>query len=84
MDDFSSPYSLGLVSGNRGGMLYVRKDIPSGLQSIDTKPVEGFYIELNVSNRKWLINCFYTPHKNMTDNYLQALKKYLDLHSSSL
>lgn len=52
MDDFSSPYSLDLVSGDRGVMLYVRKDIPSDLQSIDTKPVEDFYIELNASNRK--------------------------------
>ena len=33
-------------------------------------------------NDKWLINCSYNPHKNLIDNHLDALSKYLDLYSS--
>ena len=52
MDDFSSPYSLDFASMDGGMMLYVRKNVPSNLLSVETKPVEGFYVELNLSNGK--------------------------------
>ena len=34
-------------------MLFVREDIPSNLAEAEAKPVEGFYIELNLRNDKW-------------------------------
>ena len=45
-------------------MLFVREDIPSNLVEAEAKPIEGFYIELNLRNDKWLLNCSYNPHKN--------------------
>ena len=64
-------------------MLYVREDILTNLIEVETKPIEGFYGEINMRNDKWLINCSYNPHKNMIGNHLCALSKKLDLYSTS-
>ena len=45
-------------------MLFVREDIPFNLLTIEEKPIERFYVELNLRNSKWLVNCSYNPHKN--------------------
>ena len=36
-------------------MLFVREDIPSNLVEAETKPIEDFYIELNLRNYNWLL-----------------------------
>ena len=64
-------------------MLYVRVDIPANLLEVETKPIQGFYVEINLRNGKWLINCSYNPHKNMTGNHLRALSEKLDIYSTS-
>ena len=64
-------------------MLYVREDIPSNLITVDISPIESFYVELNLRNNKWLINCSYNPHKSLIGNHLDAVSKTLDLHSST-
>ena len=64
-------------------MSFVRKDIPSNLVEAEAKPIEGFYIELNLCNDKWLLNCSYNSHKNNIENHLKALSDFLDSHSST-
>ena len=65
-------------------MLYVREDIPSNLLATDEKNhIESLYVELNLRNEKWLINCSYNPNKSMIGNHLAALSTYLDLHSTT-
>ena len=64
-------------------MLFVREDIPSNLIEAEAKPIEGFYIELNLRNDKWLLNCFYNRHKNNIGNHFKALSDFLDSHSST-
>ena len=65
-------------------MLYVREDIPSNLLATDEKNhIESFYVELNLRNEKWLINCSYNPNKTMICNHLDALSTYLDLYSTT-
>ena len=64
-------------------MLFVREDIPSILVEAEVKPIEGFYIELNLRNDQWLLNCSYNPHKNNIGNHLKALSGFLDSHSST-
>ena len=64
-------------------MLYVKEDIPSNLITMDISPIESFYVELNLWNNKWLINCWYNPHKYLKGNHLDAVCKTLDLHSST-
>ena len=49
------------------------------LVEVETKPTEGFYIELNLYNDRWLLN----PHKNNIENHLKTLSGFLDSRSSS-
>ena len=62
--------------------MFVSEDIPSNLLTIEEKPIESFYIELNVRNSKWLVNCSYNPHKNSIGNHLDRISGSLDLLSS--
>ena len=77
IDGFSTPYRLDRNSNDGGLMLFVREDIPSNLVEAEAKSIEGLYIELNLRNDKWLLNCSYNPHKNNTGNHL------LDSHFST-
>ena len=84
IDGFSTPYRLARDDNGGGIMLYVREDIPSNLLATDEKNhIESFYVELNLRNQKWLINCSYNPNKTMICNHLDALGTYLDLHSTT-
>ena len=69
IDGFSEPYRLqgDLLGG--GILLHVRKYITSNLPEVETRPIESFYVEINLHNDKWLINCLYNPHKNVTGNH---------------
>ena len=59
----------------RGTLLYVREDIPTNLIEVATKPIEAFYVEINLRNDKWLISCSYNPHNNIIGNHLRALSE---------
>ena len=63
-------------------MLYIRQDIPSNLLATDKEPIESLYVELNIRNQKYLINCSYNAYKTMIKNHLATLSNFLDLHSS--
>ena len=78
IDGFSRPYRLDRNSNGRGLMLFARKDIPSNSIETQAKPIEGFYIELNLRNDKRLLNCSYNPHKNSIGNHLKALSHFLE------
>ena len=80
---FSKPYRLDRDSLGGGILLYVREDIPTNLTEVETKPIEGFYAEINLRNHKWLINYSDNPHKNMIGNHLRALNEKLDMYSTS-
>ena len=50
-------------NSNVGGiLLYVREDIPSTLLNTELL-IEGFYIEINIRKKKWLLICTYNPNK---------------------
>ena len=80
IDGFSRPYRLERNSNGSGLMLFVKEDIPSNLVEAEVKPIEDFYIELNLRNNRWLLNCPYNPHKNNIGN---QLSDFLDSHSSA-
>ena len=87
IEGFCTPYRLDRNSKGGGVLLYVREDIPSNLITVDINPginlIESFYVELNLRNNKWLINCSYNPHKSLIGNDLDAVSKTLDLYSSA-
>ena len=39
------------------------------------------FIELNFRQKKWLLNCFYNPNFNTITDYLELLRRNLDLYS---
>ena len=82
IDGFSPPYRLDRNCHGGGLILFVRKDIPSNLLVIEKKPIESVFIEINLRNSKWLINCSYNPHKNNIATHLDRLSESLDTFSS--
>ena len=64
-------------------MLSVREDIPSNLVEAEAKPIECFYVELNLRNGKWLLICSYSPNKNNIGSHFKELSDYLDSHTST-
>ena len=84
IDGLSTPYQLDRDSNGGGIMLYVKEDfLLTCLPRMKKSHIESFYVELNLRNEKWLINCSYNPNKSMIGNHLDALSTYLDLHSTT-
>ena len=82
INDFSFPYRLyhNCLGGNL--TLIVREDIPSNQLTIEEKPVDSFYVKLNLRKNNLLVNCSYNPHKICIGNYLDRISESLDLLSS--
>ena len=60
---FSEPYRFDR-NGNGGGiLLYICGDIPSKL--ILTKMIEGFFVEINLRKKKWVLCCSYNPKTSL-------------------
>ena len=69
---------------NYGGIkLYVKEYIPVKLLSRDFHSMEGFFVEIIFSIKKWLINCSYNPHKSNIRNHLDIISRSLDKHSTT-
>ena len=81
IEDYSTQYRLVRDSNGGGILFYVKEYTPSNSITIENKPIETFFIELNMRNGKWLINCSYNPHKSLIGNHFNALSKHFDLHS---
>ena len=63
-------------------MLCVRANIPSKLLSTELLPMEGFYVEINLQKKKWLLCCSYNPNKNTIKSHIEILHKGLALYSA--
>ena len=57
--------------------------IPTNLLTVEEKPTESFYVELNLCKNKWLVNCSYNPHKISIGKQLDKISESLDLLSSN-
>ena len=56
--------------GRGGGfMLFVTEDISSKLLSTQNAPAKGFYIELSLRKKKWLLYGSCNPHRNTIDSH---------------
>ena len=65
IDGYSTLYRLDRNSNDGGILLYIKEVIPSYLVATEKEPVERFYVELNLRNKKYLISCSYNPQKIM-------------------
>ena len=43
--------------------------------------IEGFYIEISIRKKKWLLGCSYNPHKPVISSYQKELGKNIDFNS---
>ena len=60
--------------------MYIRDDIPSKFLS-KNKNIEGFFVELNLRNKKkWLLSCSYNPKKATISSHLAELSRNTDLY----
>ena len=67
-----------------GGILvYVRDDIPCKLIPMRNSTIEGFFIELKLRQKKWLLCCSYNPHRKFISNHLSDIGRNLDLLSTN-
>ena len=53
--EYRSPYHFDRNCRGRDIMLYVRQDIPPKTLSTENQPIEGFYTEINLRKKKWLL-----------------------------
>ena len=70
----------------RGGviLLYIREDIPARLPTTSLpKDVEGFFVELNLREKKILMRCSYNPAKSNISSHLSIAGRSLDSYMSS-
>ena len=81
IEEYSKPYRIDR-NCHGGGMLYVTADIPSKLLFIELLPMEGFYVEINLQKKKWLLCCSYNPDQNAIKSHIEILQKGLALYSS--
>ena len=59
INGYSKLFRIERNSQGSGIILYVREDIPSKLLEVEMSPTEGFYEEINLRKKKWLLCCFY-------------------------
>ena len=50
---------------------------------MQSSSIEGFFIELNLRCKKWLLSCSYNPHRSLISEHLSITGKDLDLLSSN-
>ena len=78
---FSEPYRLDR-NGNSGGILvFNHEDIPSKLIESQLR-TEGFFIELNLKRKKWLLCYSYNPKFSQISFHLNELGKNFDTSTS--
>ena len=80
---YSAPYRIDRTCHGGGVMLFVRADIPSKLLLTENTPIEGFYSEINLPKKKWLICGSYNPHRTTIESHMDSLNKNLALYSST-
>ena len=84
MQGYSTPFRKDRTSKGGGILLYVREDIPCKIIKTETDAYhEGFFIEINLRKKKWLLSCSYNSHKNNIGTHLEIIGKTLDKLSAS-
>ena len=65
-------------NANGGGiLLHIREDIPSKLLNTDLS-IEGFFFEIRLRKKKWLLCSSYNPNKNLIANHLKCIGRNTD------
>ena len=63
--------------------MYVRDDIPCKLIPMRNSTTKGFFIELKLRKKKWLLRCYYNPQRRFISNHLIDIGRNLDILSTN-
>ena len=77
IEEFTPPYRLDRNCHGGGILVYIREDLPSKLNEMNSS-VDSISIELNLRKNKWLVNCYCNANKSSICDYLRSLGKSLD------
>ena len=78
---YSEPYRLDRNGNGVGILVFFREVIPTKLIDSQMK-VEGFFTELNLGRKKWLLSCSYNPKYSQISHHLKEIDKDLDVLTS--
>ena len=80
IDGYSTPYRFDRTSHGGGTLLYIRENISSKILKFE--PVEsnfeGFFVEINLRKKKWLLSCSYNPTRKNFVNHVKNISTGLD------
>ena len=80
---FSAPFRLDRNDKGGGIILYIREDIQSRIVSTESSQVEGFFVEINLRNKKkLLVCCYYNPKNDLIPQHLHAWSKSIEVLTS--
>ena len=81
---YSTPFRLDRNQNGGGLLFYVGEDIPCKILNEYTpeKPIETFFVEINVRTRKWLLSCSYNQNTNLIADHLHCIGRGIDFYSS--
>ena len=82
LNSYTSPYRLDRNSKGGGILIYVRKDIPSKRITANFPNAEGFFSEINLTKKKWVISCSYNSHNQTIFPHMESMGKAADSRSS--
>ena len=75
IDGYGPPIRLDRDIHGGGLMSFVRENIPCKLLSLEIKPMEDFYVEINLRKTKWFLYCSYNPSRSNIDFHLEHLNR---------
>ena len=80
IEGFSTPFRLDRTAKGGGILLHIREDIPCRCikQTTLSNSFEGFFVELNLRSKKWLLGCSYNHHKENIISHLSNASAALD------
>ena len=80
IEGFSKPFRLDRTVKNGKILLYIREDIPCRYKKQITlnSSFEGFFVELNLRRKNWLLGCSYNHHKENIASHLSNVSAALD------
>ena len=85
LDGFKKPYRLDVSASSGGLLIYVKTNLPSKMINLYdfNKDIQCIAMELNVSNKRYIILSIYRPPKQKIDYFLDSLSEGLDFYSKN-
>ena len=72
INGYTFPYKLDR-NGKAEGIL-VRVDVPSKITTDNFPNAEGFFLEINLKKKKWVISCSYNSHNQTIFSHIDKME----------